>query len=126
MKLPAVTMARSRTGFLIALAAGLSLGARAQAPSGRGFTNSLGMELVRIGPGTFTMGIGTDPMLADTNGLAYDEQPAHQVTLSHAFYILEAKVAQSDYARSGLPGSATDASWDQAAAFCRWLSRREI
>ena len=98
-------MARSRTGFLIALAAGLSLGARAQAPLGPLFTNSLGMELVRMGTGTFTMGVGADPMLADTNGLAYDEQPAHQVALSRAFYILKAKVAPADYARSGLPGS---------------------
>ena len=55
----------------------------------------------------------------------YDEQPAHQVTLTRAFYILKDKVSQEDYARSGLPGSATDASWNQAAAFCRWLSQRE-
>jgi formylglycine-generating enzyme required for sulfatase activity len=124
MKLPAVRMARSRKGFLIALAASLCLGVRAQAPSGPVFTNSLGMELLRMGPATFVMGIGADPKLADTDGLAYDEQPAHQVALSRAFYILRAKVAQGHYARSGLPGSAADASWEQAAAFCGWLSRR--
>jgi len=70
------------------------------------------------------MGIGTDPMLADTNGLAYDEQPAHQVTLSRGFYILKTKVAAADYARSGLPGSATDASWSQAAAALTRRPRR--
>ena len=115
MNLPAVTLARSRKGFLIALAASLCLGAGAQAPSGPVFTNSLGMELVRMEPGTSTMGIGADPKLVDTGGLAYDEQLAHQVTLSRAYYILKTKVAQADYARSGLPGSATDASWDLGA-----------
>ena len=57
MKLPEVRMARLRKGFFIALAAGLCLGARGQPPLGPLFTNSLGMELVRMGPGTFTMGI---------------------------------------------------------------------
>lgn len=55
----------------------------------------------------------------------YDEQPAHRVTLTRAFYMLKGKVAQADYARSGLPESATDVSWNQAAGFCRWLGRRE-
>jgi hypothetical protein len=125
MEMPVVRKFGAREAVLIVLAAGLCLGARAESPSGPSFTNSLGLELVRMGPGTFTMGVGTDPKLADAGTLDYDEQPAHQVTLTRVFYVLKGKVTQEDYARSGLPGSATDASWDQAAAFCRWLSRRE-
>jgi formylglycine-generating enzyme required for sulfatase activity len=41
------------------------------------FTNSIGMEFVRIDPGTFTMGSGDgDP----------DEEPVHQVTISNSFW----------------------------------------
>jgi hypothetical protein len=125
MKLPVERKLRAGKAVLIALAAGLCLGAKGQLPLGPFFTNSLGMELVRIEPGNFTMGSGTDPKLADAGTLAYDEQPAHRVTLTGAYYFLKDKVAQEAYARSGLPGSAKDASWEEAAAFCRWLSERE-
>ena len=118
-------MYRALESILVVTAVGLSMAAGAQSLSGRGLTNSLGMEWVRVSPGTFMMGIGRDPKLADTGTEDYDEQPAHQVTLTRAFYMLRDKVSQEHYARSGLSGSARDASWNQAAAFCRWLSQRE-
>ncbi len=125
MKLPVVRKFWAGKAVLIALSAGLCLSAWARSPAGPSFTNSLGMELVRVEPGAFTMGVGTHPKPADLGTLDYDEQPAHKVTLTRAFYILKDRVVQEDYARSGLPGSANDASWYQAAGFCRWLSQQE-
>ena len=86
-------------------------------PSGP-FTNSLGMEFVRIAPGSFTMGSFTDFKMGDSGSIDYDEQPTNSVTLTQSFYILKDKVAQMHYAQSGLPGMPADVSWDNAAAFC--------
>ena len=122
---PLLRMYRALESILVVTAVGLSMAAGAQSLSGPGPTNTLGMEWVRVSPGTFMMGIGRDPKLADTGTEDYDEQPAHQVTLTRAFYMLRDKVSQEHYAQSGLSGSARDASWNQAAAFCRWLSQRE-
>ena len=125
MKLPAIRMVRARKRVLIALA-GACAWCRAQAPSGAEVHEFAGDGIGPDGAWHVHDGDGGQiPKLADTGTEDYDEQPAHQVTLTRAFYILKAKVAQADYARSGLPGSATDASWNQAAAFCRWLSQRE-
>ena len=52
------------------------------------FTNSLGMEFVRIQPGEFQMG-------AD-NG-APGEKPVHQVTISRAFYLGKYEVTQAQW-----------------------------
>src|SRR5207249_3836211 len=41
------------------------------------------------------------------------------------FYMLRRKVSAAEYDRSKLPGSARDASWNDAAAFSQWLSGRE-
>ena len=83
-----------------------------------------GLEFVWIGPGMFTRGVGNDLKLPDS--LAdFDEQPQHTVTLARGFYILKDKVSQSQYAASGLPGTSSDVSWNNAAAFCAWLSQQE-
>ena len=92
---------------------------------GSAVTNSLGMVFVRFAPGSFTMGSENEPKLADTNGVSYDQQPAHTVTLSRELYILNGPVPAAAYRMSGLPGSAEDVSWINAAAFCEWLSRKE-
>ena len=89
------------------------------------FVNSLGMEFVRINPGIFTMGAGNDPKILDLGDNDYDEQPAHLVEISKRFYMLKGKVSQSHYQQAGLPGSVSDISWDNAAAFCEWLSNEE-
>src|ERR1051326_3415101 len=88
-------------------------------------TNSFGMEFIRIDPGSFEMGKTGTPRLADSPAAAYDEQPAHKVALSTAFYLLTKPVSQEQFKQSGLPGSPDDLSWNSAAAFCQWLSKTE-
>ena len=52
-------------------------------------TNSIGMKLVLIPPGEFTMG--------DENG-GNDEKPAHKVTITKAFYLAKYEVTQEEWA----------------------------
>jgi hypothetical protein len=112
-------------------AGGVALGGRTNytytiyGPYGPTFTNSLGMVFVEIVPGTFSMGAGTSALLGDTSSLTFDEQPAHPVALTQPFDLLQNTVTPAQYEQSGLPGSANDVSWTQAAAFCTWLSQRE-
>jgi len=89
------------------------------------WTNSLGMTFVRVMPGTFTMGTGDGHRIQDSGSTDYDEQPAHEVTITKPFYMLQNKVSQTHYQQSGLPGSASDISWDNADAFCQWLSQQD-
>ncbi len=112
------------------------------------FTNSLGMQLVRIEPGTFTMGVGNTPLPTDLseggrdeleNG-DFDEHPNHDVTITQPFYagiyeVTNAEYEQFDAAHNALRGklgfSVNDdeavifVTWDEAKAFCDWLSVRE-
>lgn len=111
------------------------------------FTNSIGMQFVRIEPGTFMMG-SEQANLADelTAGKEYlrdgdwDEQPVHQVTLSTSFYIGIFQVTnaqyeefQSDHSelRGKLGFSQDDdeavvfVDWHDATRFCKWLSEKE-
>jgi len=95
------------------------------------FTNSLGMELVRIAPGSFNQGS------ADGE---FDEKPVHRVTISRPFFIGATEVTNAQYeqfdpshknlrGRRGLSKEDNEAvvfvSWNDAVAFCRWLSRQE-
>jgi len=83
------------------------------------------MEFVLIAPKTFTTGKNAGSKLTDIGGLDYDNATAHKVTLTKAFYIQNNPVSEQAYKQSGLPGSADDASWNDAAGFCAWLSKRE-
>lgn len=85
--------------------------------------NGIGMKLVLIPPGRFTMG---------PNG------STHRVTLSKPFHIGTTEVTLGQYRRfrpgHAVEGAAKEAneddrpaamvSWDDARAFCRWLSDR--
>lgn len=86
-------------------------------------TNGLGMKLVFIPPGRFTMG---------PNGSTY------RVTLARAYFIGATEVTLGQY-RKFKPGHVVDGaerafndderpaamvSWDEARAFCRWLSEQ--
>ena len=71
-------------------------------------TNSIGMKLIPIQPGTFTMGQDGPPMKdylrqkrfgemhKDIDRIDFDEKPAHQVTITQPFHIgvTEVTVAQ--------------------------------
>ncbi|MFO0968371.1 MAG: SUMF1/EgtB/PvdO family nonheme iron enzyme [Gemmataceae bacterium] len=104
-----------------------------------GVTNSLGMKLARIEPGAFLMGQGEAPPASRAEWLARDadESPAHRVRISKAFHIGVHEVSNAQYERFDPthkkrrpPGAGDDhpvvfVTWDEAAAFCAWLSKKE-
>lgn len=63
----------------------------------------------------------------------YDETPVHEVTISHDFFMAQTEVTVEQYARfradyqdlGPFEPYATGVSWNDAIAFCRWLSRKE-
>ena len=89
-------------------------------------TNSIGMKLTLVQPGTFTMGCESDE--------AYDdEKPVHQVTLTRPFYLGVYPVTQAEYER--VIGSnpsrfkwpdrpVEQVSWNDAQALSRDHGRR--
>ncbi len=94
--------------------------------------NVVGMKLVAIEPGSFTMG--------GAAGGDVDERPAHKVTLSQAFLMGATEVTNAQYEqfdpghkkrRGQLGFSKSDdeavvfVTWHEAVAFCRWLSKKE-
>ncbi len=115
------------------------LGGPTSAAEPGAFTNSIGLKLVRIPPGTFLM--GQDGPAADYNVKAHaakfddadwDEQPAHQVTITMAFHLGATEVTVGQY-RQFKPGhgkgadddAVTGVSWHDAVKFCAWLSTKE-
>ncbi len=113
------------------------------------FTNSIGLRMVPIPAGAFTMGYWQSTPLdssivnvsnwVPSNG-DYDEKLAHQVTITQPFHMSAFEVSNSQYEqfdpshyalRGQLGFSTSDSeavvfvSWDEAKAFCDWLSARE-
>lgn len=117
----------------------------ARNPSPQVVTNSVGMRLVRIAPGSFIMGRDAQPLppalTAAVPGVIskrpaegdFDEQPAHRVSLTHGFLISESEITIDQYRQfdpayqpnPALAPYASGISWDQAMSFCAWLSRKE-
>jgi formylglycine-generating enzyme len=113
-------------------------------------TNSIGMKLVRIEAGTFTMGQDGPPledylrqkrfgeMYKHIDRIDFDEKPAHKVTITQPFYMGVTEVTVGQY-REFDPGfkkndpkskpsdddAASGVTWEKAVAFCEWLSKRE-
>ena len=94
-------------------------------------TNSVGMKLVRIEPGAFSMG--------SENG-DWDERPVHVVTIRQPFFIGATEVTNAQFeqfdpqhkqlrGKLGLSKADDEAvvfvSWNDASAFCRWLTEKE-
>ena len=119
----------------------LLLASQAALRAAEPITNSIGMKLVPISPGTFTM--GQDGPAADYNVKAHaekfddadwDEKPAHQVTISTAYHIGATEVTLGQYRlfkpkHAGERGASDDAvtgvSWNDAVDFCEWLTKKE-
>jgi formylglycine-generating enzyme required for sulfatase activity len=102
------------------------------------FVNTIGLKMLPIAPGSFTMG-ETNATPASLHGPSlsprgdWDEQPAHQVTLTRAFFISETPVTQEVFQQFRREATGVDffapyvagVSWDDANAFCAWLSAKE-
>ena len=113
------------------------------------YTNSLGMPMTQIPAGTFTMGYWqTTQLPAAIINISnwvhymgdYDEMPAHQVTISQPFWLGTYEISNKEYEqydathaklRGKLGFSTNDneavvfVSWNDAMAFCNWLSVRD-
>ena len=104
-------------------------------------TNSIGMKLMLIAPGSFTM--GQDGPAADYNvkkhadrfdDADWDEKPAHGVTITQSFFMSATEVTQAQFCQfrpkhAGGRGADDDAAmgltWNDAVKFCEWLSKKE-
>ncbi len=102
-------------------------------------TNSIGMKLVPVAPGSFTM--GQDGPAADYNvkkhaekfdDADWDEKPAHRVTITQPFHFGATEVTVGQYRQfdpkhrgQNNDDAVTDVSWNEAVAFCEWLSKKE-
>jgi len=102
-------------------------------------SNSLGMKMVSVQPGSFKMGaINTKFDLGKKTDYSkdapyYDEVPVHQVSINYPFYISETEVTieqfrqfRKEYKDRGLfKPYVSGISWNEATAFCEWLSKKE-
>jgi len=98
---------------------------------------------VNISPGTFRMGADTAALPASvTKGFGvmstrpahgdFDEVPAHTVHITHAFAIGITQVSPAEFAlfdptykpHASTPAYAAGVSWEQAMAYCRWLTQK--
>ncbi len=114
-----------------------------QLPKSPRYTNSIGIELVRIEPGRFQMGFEGPNLPAELARLPgghpqgdYDEHPPHVVEITRPFYMAAAEVTVEQYRKfkPDFPGFkakldhhpyVSGITWHDAVAFCRWLSEKE-
>jgi len=124
----------------------LQLAFAAEMPRDKTHTNSIGMKLIRIEPGSFEMGVGKSPLPKLIAGMPHrregdvDEKPVHRVTIGKSFYMGACEVTNAQYEqldpehrrlRGKLGYSKADdeavvfVSWHDAVRFCEWLSKKE-
>ena len=94
------------------------------------FTNSLGMSFTRIGPAEFLMG-SSDVKSPD------NEKPAHTVRLTQPYWMAITPVTNAQYEQfdpdhrqlrpswNGDDHPVIFTNWNEATAFCLWLSQRD-
>jgi formylglycine-generating enzyme required for sulfatase activity len=115
--------------------------AAAEADMNGATTNSVGMRLVHIAPGSFVMGqdgpasayaLFKHPETFDDAD--WDEKPAHRVTITRAYHMGSTEVTLGQYrqfrpehlrGKEGDNSAVTAVSWQDAVAFCEWLSQKE-
>ncbi|MBA3514031.1 MAG: SUMF1/EgtB/PvdO family nonheme iron enzyme [Pyrinomonadaceae bacterium] len=130
----------TKTIVMIVFVALLSEFGRGQSisPARTAGTNTIGIRMLRIQPGSFTMG-ETNPTPASLKGPQYtdmgnwDERPVHRVTITKPFYISETPVTLEQYRQFNKDYTGLDlfepfvsgVSWDDATEFCKWLSKKE-
>lgn len=106
-----------------------------------GEVNSLGMSMIPIPAGSFTMGQDGPPSDCQISkhpekfdDADWDERPAHKVTISTPFLIGATEVTLGQYrqfqpdhlkGRGRDDDAVTGVSWDDAVAFCEWLTKKE-
>jgi len=124
-------------------------------PVEKKYVNSIGMEFVRIKPGTFMMGhtgalpdevvniteFGSTVKVWVPKTGDFDERPVHKVTITKPFYMATHEITNQQYELfdplhvhlRGKRGFSIDnneavvfVTWHQANAFCRWLSEKEL
>jgi formylglycine-generating enzyme required for sulfatase activity/predicted Ser/Thr protein kinase len=92
------------------------------------FTNSIGMELVYITPGSFMMGSPTG------EAKRWNDEQQHRVMLTEGFYMGVTEVTQAQWTAvmstnpsyfKGDDRPVEKVNWHDAVAFCEELSRRE-
>jgi len=99
----------------------------APGPEGQRWTNTIGMNFVKIPSGTFTMG-------SNSSQAGSHEKPPHTVTISRSFYMATTEVTQaqwkavmgshpSKFQGDDLPVERV--SWNDANEFIRKLNARE-
>jgi formylglycine-generating enzyme required for sulfatase activity len=104
------------------------------------FMNSVDVILRRVPAGRFRMGetAPTDPKAFKQAPLGtaegdFDEHPVHDVTITSDFFMSETEITVEQFKkfRDEMQGdgrdrpSVTGISWDEATAFCAWLSKKE-
>jgi formylglycine-generating enzyme required for sulfatase activity len=101
--------------------------------------NSVDIIMRRVPAGHFRMGQTgkTDPARFKQSSMVtegdYDEHPAHDVTISADFFMSETEITVEQFQKfrydifdnGGDGPSVTGISWDEATAYCAWLSKKE-
>ena len=133
-----MTLCRAIVSVAVGLASGKATALAAPQEPGR-LTNSIGMELVRIEPGSFTMGETNVVPIAMREDMPYleggdwDERPAHRVTITEPYWMAVTEVTVEQYRQFDpqFESSAEYApyvsgiSWTEAQEFVEWLAAKE-
>jgi formylglycine-generating enzyme required for sulfatase activity len=131
---PATSPWPRRLGVLVPLLAAVSYAVSSPSSPAPWGSPSLG-AMVYIPAGTFTMGCvpGRDDVVGECNS---DESPAHSVTLTQPYYLMEHEVTQaewqavmgsnpSEFTSCGSDCPVEQVSWDDVQAFIAKVSARD-